>query len=42
MITDESKNKLEPSFSIMMIQASITHLLLALMIKSNGQSNVNK
>ena len=39
---DESKNKLESSLSIMMIKASITYLLRALMIKSNGQSNGNK
>ena len=40
--TVESKNKLESSLSIMIIKASITYLLRALMIKSNGQSNDNK
>ena len=36
MDIDESKNKLESSFSIITTQASITYLLCALMIKSNG------
>ena len=40
--TDESKNKLESSLSIVMIKASVTYLLRALMIKSNGWSNDNK
>ena len=40
--TDESKNKLESSLSIMIIKASITYLLRTLMIKNNGQSNNNK
>ena len=39
---NESKNKPESSLSIMTIKAIVTHLLRALMIKSNGQSNGNK
>ena len=40
--TDEPKNNLGLSFPLMIIKGSVTHLLRALMIKCNEQSNSNK
>ena len=39
---NESKNNLGSSFPLMMIKASITHLLHTLMMKCNRRSNGNK
>ena len=42
VFVDESKNKLQSSLPIMMIKVGVTHLLHALMMKSNEWSNGNK
>ena len=42
VFADESKNKLQSSLPIMMIKVGVTHLLHALMMKSNEWSNGNK